>query len=144
MEREEHEGRTTADIAGRPDEGDSSLEVSLEDELHGRAREEAAAEERGEEEEQEEALEPLLPADRGDRYRNRWRDVQSQFVDEPRETVEQADRLVADLMQELAGSFADTRASLEEQWTRGDDVSTEDLRVALQRYRSFFERLLTA
>jgi hypothetical protein len=142
MEREE-EGRTTADLAGRAEEDESSLEVSLEDELHGRAREEAAAEERGEEEE-EEALEPLLPGDRGDRYRSRWRELQSRFVDEPRETVEQADRLVADLMQELAGSFADTRAALEEQWTRGDDVSTEDLRVALQRYRSFFERLLAA
>jgi hypothetical protein len=66
------------------------------------------------------------------------------FVDEPRRAVEQADALVADLMQRLASVFSDERKSLEGQWDRGDDVSTEDLRVALQRYRSFFDRLLSA
>jgi hypothetical protein len=75
--------------------------------------------------------------------RERWTDVQSAFVDEPRTAVEQADALVADVMKRLASGFADERKSLEGQWSRGDDVSTEDLRLALQRYRSFFDRLLS-
>jgi hypothetical protein len=75
--------------------------------------------------------------------RDRWTDVQTAFVDEPRSAVEQADALVADVMKRLATGFADERRTLEGQWTRGDDVSTEDLRLALQRYRSFFDRLLS-
>ena len=75
--------------------------------------------------------------------RDRWTDIQSAFVDEPRTAVEQADALVADVMKRLAAGFADERKSLEGQWSRGDDVSTEDLRLALQRYRSFFDRLLS-
>jgi len=63
-------------------------------------------------------------------------------VDEPRQTVAEADKLVAVVMQRLAEGFANERSGLEKQWDRGDNVSTEDLRVALQRYRSFFDRLL--
>ena len=63
-------------------------------------------------------------------------------MDEPRHSVEQADGLVAQTIKRLADQFADARTKLEEQWSRGGDVSTEDLRVALQRYRSFFDRLL--
>ncbi|HSC51893.1 MAG TPA: hypothetical protein VLD16_16640 [Gaiellaceae bacterium] len=74
----------------------------------------------------------------------RWQEIQTGFVDEPRESVAQADALVADLMQRLAASFSNAREGLEEQWDRGDDVSTEDLRVALKRYRAFFDRLLSA
>jgi hypothetical protein len=70
--------------------------------------------------------------------------VQTHFVDGPREAVQDADALVAELMQHLATTFAEERASLERQWTEGQDVSTEDLRVALKRYRSFFDRLLEA
>ena len=70
--------------------------------------------------------------------------MQSQFVDEPREAVEQADRLVADLMQRLASEFTEARSNLERQWDGQDDISTEELRVAMTRYRSFFERLLSA
>jgi hypothetical protein len=62
--------------------------------------------------------------------------------DEPRRTVEDADKLVAAVMQRLAEGFANERSGLEKQWDSGDNVSTEDLRVALQRYRSFFDRLL--
>jgi hypothetical protein len=65
-------------------------------------------------------------------------------VDEPRRSVEQADQLVATAMQKLADGFANERASLEKQWGSGDSVSTEDLRLALQRYRTFFGRLLNA
>lgn len=76
--------------------------------------------------------------------RDRWSNVQSEFVDEPRQAVEEADKLVATVMQRLAEGFANERSTLEKQWAQGSDVSTEDLRVALQRYRSFFDRLLAA
>jgi hypothetical protein len=88
--------------------------------------------------------EPLLPSDDVESYRGRWETIQASFVDEPREAVHDADRLVADLMQRLAATFAQAREGLESQWDSGDDVSTEDLRVALTRYRSFFDRLLSA
>ncbi len=76
--------------------------------------------------------------------RSRWSNVQTGFVDEPRKAVEDADKLVAAVMKRLAEGFANERSSLEKQWDRGDNVSTEDLRVAFQRYRSFFDRLLNA
>jgi hypothetical protein len=88
--------------------------------------------------------EPLLAEDELGRFRAQWEQIQVGFVDEPRGAVEQADSLVAELMQRLAASFSDERGRLEGQWDRGDEVSTEDLRVALTRYRSFFERLLSA
>ena len=75
-------------------------------------------------------------------FRSQWSKIQTGFVDEPRRTVEDADKLVASVMQRLAEGFANERSGLEKQWDRGDNVSTEDLRVALQRYRSFFDRLL--
>src|ERR1039458_4516052 len=75
-------------------------------------------------------------------FRSQWSKVQTGFVDEPRQTVAEADKLVASVMQRLPEGFANERSGLEKQWDRGDNVSTEDLRVALQRYRSFFDRLL--
>ena len=74
----------------------------------------------------------------------RWKDIQAEFVDEPRKAVQDADALVADLMQRLARMFASEREQLESQWASGNEVSTEDLRCGLRRYRSFFERLLAA
>jgi hypothetical protein len=74
----------------------------------------------------------------------RWKDIQAQFVDEPKSAVQDADALVADLMQRLARMFATEREQLESRWASGNDVSTEDLRHSLRRYRSFFERLLAA
>ena len=88
------------------------------------------------------ADESLLPAGDAATFRKRWEEVQTRFVDEPRGAVEDADGLVATLMQQLAEGFAQERERLEAQWGRGEDISTEDLRVALQRYRSFFQRLL--
>lgn len=76
-------------------------------------------------------------------FRAHWNRIQTQFVDEPRRSVEQADELVAQTMKRLAEIFAQERENLEHEWDRGDQVSTEDLRIALQRYRSFFDRLLT-
>jgi hypothetical protein len=73
----------------------------------------------------------------------RWSDIQASFVDQPRHAVELADSLVAETMQRLAQTFAAARENLEKQWDRGEKVTTEDLRVTLQRYRAFFDRLLS-
>ena len=86
---------------------------------------------------------PLFPENELDGLRTRWKEIQTGFVDEPRKAVEQADGLVASAMKRLAEVFSEERAGLEKQWDRGDSVSTEDLRVALQRYRTFFDRLLS-
>lgn len=75
--------------------------------------------------------------------RSRWDDVQAAFVDDPRECVQKADRLVSDVVEQLTTGFAEARSRLEEQWSRGQEASTEDLRQALKRYREFFQRLLT-
>lgn len=87
--------------------------------------------------------EPLLTSELSTTFQRRWEEIQTRFVDEPRGAVEDADGLVANLMQQLAEGFAQHRERLEAQWDRGEDISTEDLRVALQRYRSFFQRLLS-
>lgn len=87
---------------------------------------------------------PLLADDELQGILARWKDIQAQFVDEPRRAVQDADSLVADLMQRLARMFAGERDQLESRWASGDDVSTEELRRGLRRYRSFFERLLAA
>jgi hypothetical protein len=84
----------------------------------------------------------LFPENESKDFHERWTDIQTAFVDEPRRAVERADELVAEVIKRLADSFAQERSRLEGQWGRGDNVSTEDLRVALQRYRAFFDRLL--
>jgi hypothetical protein len=86
----------------------------------------------------------LLESHEMQRILGQWKDIQAAFVDEPRKAVQDADALVAELMQRLAQTFASQREQLESQWAGGDDVSTEDLRRSLRRYRSFFERLLAA
>ena len=117
---------TTADLAGRSG--------SAEDEPISR---DTATDE-------EARLEPLLGGDEAARFRTEWESIQVGFVDDPQTSVERADALVAELMQQLAATFARERETLEGQWASGDAKGdTEELRVALQRYRSFFERLLT-
>lgn len=74
--------------------------------------------------------------------RVRWAGVQAAFVDDPKDCVQKADVLVSDLVDRLTNGFAHARSRLEEQWARGEQVSTEDLRLALMHYREFFERLL--
>ena len=86
---------------------------------------------------------PLFPEDQLKELQARWNDIQIGFVDEPRSAVQHADSLVASTMQQLAEAFARERSQLEQQWSRGDSVSTEDLRVSFQRYRSFFRRILS-
>ena len=86
---------------------------------------------------------PLLPQDFSDGMRTKWEAIQTEFVDDPRVSVQRADELVATAIKKLAESFAEERAKLEQQWSKGNDVSTEDLRQALRRYRAFFQRLLS-
>ena len=86
---------------------------------------------------------PLFAQNDADGLRTQWNEIQAGFVDQPRSAVERADTLVADVMKRLAESFARERDTLDRQWDHGDNVTTEDLRLALQRYRSFFDRLLS-
>jgi hypothetical protein len=84
----------------------------------------------------------FLPNDRMDDLRRRWADLQAEFVDDPRASVQEAHAMVAEIVNELTERFSNERASLESQWNRDEQPDTEDLRVALQRYRDFFNRLL--
>jgi hypothetical protein len=124
------EGITTADLAQgkRPVSATPGPQAVTED---------RGLEQRGEE------TPTLFPSEELQGLRTKWKEIQTGFVDEPRRAVEQADGLVASAMKRLAEVFAEERAGLEKQWDRGDSVSTEDLRVALQRYRTFFDRLLS-
>ena len=91
----------------------------------------------------DQSVEPLFNEAEADEFRARWYSVQAGFVDEPRRSVAEADELVASVMKRLAEVFAAARENLEHEWGGGDDVSTEDLRIALRRYHSFFDRLLS-
>jgi hypothetical protein len=85
---------------------------------------------------------PLFSPEETDQLRTRWESVQTGFVDEPRRAVEEADGLVRQVMDRLTEGFSDQRERLESEWGARDEVSTEDLRMALRHYRSFFDRLL--
>ncbi|MFB7668076.1 hypothetical protein ACFC1R_29845 [Kitasatospora sp. NPDC056138] len=126
--------RAGADGAGRTDAADRTERTDPADRTDEAAERAPAAD--GEQ--------PLLSENDEDELRTRWQQIQNDFVDDPREAVHAADLLVADLMQRLATSFADHKRGLEDQWNRGDEVQTEDLRLALQQYRSFFNRLLSS
>lgn len=88
------------------------------------------------------SLAALLNQEESEHLRTRWNEIQSRFVDEPRSAVQQADALVSEVVEKIIQMFADEHGSLEGQWKQGNDISTEDLRKALQRYRSFFNRLV--
>jgi hypothetical protein len=88
-------------------------------------------------------LAPLFEGTAAEKFRTRWLAIQSKFVDDPSASVKEADDLVADVIQNITSNFADRRGSLERQWSGGGNTSTEDLRIALKQYRSFFERLLS-
>jgi len=84
----------------------------------------------------------LLNREESDHFRTRWNEIQGMFVDEPRSAVQQADALVSEVIEHITQMFTNEHSLLEGQWNQGNDVSTEDLRKALQRYRSFFNRLV--
>src|SRR5262245_4083612 len=86
---------------------------------------------------------PLFQQNEAGDLKHKWETIQTAFVDNPRHAVEDADKLVAFAIKRIAEGFANERAKLEGQWSRGEQISTEDLRVVLQRYRSFFSRLLS-
>ena len=91
----------------------------------------------------ESSAEALFVSSEAQDFRSKWEKIQVGFVDEPRKAVQDADGLVAAAIKRLSEIFAEERSKLEHEWDRGDSVSTEDLRVALRRYRSFFDRLLS-
>lgn len=122
----EQHNLSTDDIAGQGHEGREEFSSGA---GAGMAREEAAA--------------PLFSEKEAEGFRNRWNEIQTGFVDEPRKAVEQADSLVAETIKRLAEVFSAERHKLEQQWEQGENVSTEDLRITLRRYRSFFSRLLS-
>ncbi|MBA2257062.1 MAG: hypothetical protein H0W05_07630 [Thermoleophilaceae bacterium] len=93
--------------------------------------------------EAETTSQPLLTTGDAEGFHRRWESIQIGFVDEPRRAVEDADKLVAEVIRRLAETFSEERSRLEDQWGRGEDVPTDDLRLTLQRYRSFFHRLLS-
>jgi hypothetical protein len=84
----------------------------------------------------------LLNREESEHFRTRWNEIQGKFVDEPRAAVQQADALVSEVIEQITQTFANEHSSLESQWNQGKDVSTEDLRKALQHYRTFFNRLV--
>ena len=93
---------------------------------------------------QEEELAPLFEGDEAKKFRSRWLAIQSKFVDDPSASVKQADDLVSDVIKSVTMNFSNRRIALENQWHGGEaEASTEDLRMAIKRYRSFFDRLLT-
>ena len=93
--------------------------------------------------EENEGLVALFEEEEAGKFRTQWLNIQSKFVDNPRESVREADDLVASMLKSVTMSFHNRRSSLEKEWNGGGNVSTEDLRLALKRYRSFFDRLLT-
>jgi hypothetical protein len=136
--------RSTAELAGRPDHTEPRASERDERAPGGDDRSRGAARDDRSRGAGSEEQAPLLSSSSSSGFSTRWQDVQAKFVDEPREAVREADGLVAEVIQTLAGSFADQRHQLEEQWSKGSEVSTEDLRQALMQYRSFFQRLLAA
>ena len=131
---------TTADIA-RPqgyDKGYNESQVAVMDEGDQNSGQIVAVPRKS-----ETIAGPLFTDNELQNFRTRWDGVQTSFVDEPPQAVQQADSLVANVVVRIAEQFSVERAQLEKQWDRGDDVSTEDLRQALRKYRSFFDRLLT-
>ena len=85
----------------------------------------------------------LIPKRLEEELRTKWSTIQSNFVDQPRKAVEDADNLVAAAIKHIEELFATQRGDLEKKWHRGDEVSTEELRIALQHYRQFFDHLLS-
>jgi hypothetical protein len=128
------------------EEKEKQMNVDVVDTPEEQAENEQRAEERTAENKNtmnDEEFITLFENDEAEKFRSHWLDIQSRFVDDPSNSVKDADELVASVIQSITKTFANKRIGLEKQWNNGDQVSTEDLRLALKRYRSFFNRLLT-
>ena len=138
---------STADLAGKPETENeperSDAEATIDRRDAAVPVEKLAAEKPRAPGSNNEELVPLFSESAVQNFRQRWTTLQTEFVDEPRRSVEQADELVAHVMKDMAATFSDERKKLEHQWEQGDKVSTEDLRLVLRRYRSFFDRFLS-
>jgi hypothetical protein len=136
MSREDERQLSTADFAAAGERrSEPTVQVETRDEAATRGRDRVQQTDSG--------LAPLFLGDVADEFRQRWDTIQIGFVDDPRQAVQGADELVAQVMKSLAGSFAEQRERIEADIGRGGQADTENLRVALQRYRSFFQRLLS-
>jgi hypothetical protein len=133
------ESTSGSPAASRPEAGEGRLRTS---DLVQRGEQDAGTPAPADSQDDKEVAGPPLVSD-ADGYLSRWQAIQVAFVDEPKRAVQDADSLVAEVMQRLAESFATERDRLEQQWSGGQDAGTEELRLALQRYRSFFNRLLS-
>lgn len=122
---------------------DDVIDASAEPVGNERRMDERASENRTPTTATEDELVPLFEEESAEKFRTRWLAIQSKFVDDPSESVKQADTLVADVIEGITSNFADRRGTLEQQWRGGGATSTEDLRIALKQYRSFFNRLLS-
>lgn len=129
--------RTDTDL-GAPDRPPVRATRSREE---ARSRAEARSSEEGRS--REEALVALFTPELMESYRSKWTSIQSSFVDDPKQAVRSGDELVAQVMSNLANSFAEERHKVEAQLDETGEGSTENLRIAFRRYRSFFERLLS-
>ncbi|MGT2526672.1 hypothetical protein ACU4GG_05255 [Streptomyces nojiriensis] len=142
-ERPLYPGEATADDTRGADRGELRREADLTDAEESAYGDEGAASPDGAfAPEGESGQEALLPEREAEGYRNAWGEIQGRFVDDPQGAVRDADGLVAEVMQTLAGVFSEHKKELESQWRQGEQVATEELRLALQKYRSFFGRLL--
>jgi hypothetical protein len=147
----EKEKQMNIDAVDAADDADTGEERMRNEQITEDRREENRAEHRSERDDsrntsrdtsREDDYVALFEDNEAEQFRAQWLEIQSRFVDDPSVSVKEADDLVADVIKNITRSFADKRISLESQWKSGD-VSTEDLRVAMKRYRSFFNRLLT-
>lgn len=129
---ENQEKQMNVDVVDTPEEVENERQVE-ERKLENRAQTSVPNQE----------LVPLFEEEAARKFHSRWLAIQSKFVDDPSDSVKQADDLVADVIKNVTMSFANRRIALEKQWNGGDNTSTEDLRLALKQYRSFFDRLLT-
>jgi hypothetical protein len=135
---------TTADLAAAGRRPPQDTYDSDRDDQRIEREDERASRERGfEASTDREKPDPLFTPDVAERYRARWAAVQSSFVDDPRRAASQGDELVAEVLKNLADSFARERQQLDQQLSESGEAATETLRVGLRRYRSFFDRLLS-
>ena len=139
MSREDHDRMGTAELVAGAERRPDRMEPQPPD----GQRMEGGQQHPGMRDAQGEPLAALFPPEMSSQFRDRWDQVQIGFVDDPRQAVQQADELVAQVMKSLAGSFADQRARVEQGIGQGGETDTENLRMALRSYRSFFQRLLS-